>query len=78
MLMLRRFGVLPAGLCLGWLCSAWLALWPALADDTLPIAVGQRGLWDTSVVELGQRGGIDRSGNAGAALGGDFVAVGYP
>src|ERR1700736_2206782 len=31
---------------------------PALADDTLRIAVGQRGLWDTSVVELGQRGGI--------------------
>jgi NitT/TauT family transport system substrate-binding protein len=54
MLMLRRFGVLLAGLCLGWLCSAW----PALADDTLRIAVGQRGVWDTSVVELGQRGGI--------------------
>jgi NitT/TauT family transport system substrate-binding protein len=31
---------------------------PAVADDTLRIAVGQRGLWDTSVAELGQRGGI--------------------
>jgi NitT/TauT family transport system substrate-binding protein len=31
---------------------------PAVADDVLRIAVGQRGLWDTSVVELGQRGGI--------------------
>ncbi len=58
MLMLRRFGVLLAGFCLGWLCLAGPALWPALADDTLRIAVGQRGLWDTSVVELGQRGGI--------------------
>ena len=49
MWMLRQFGVLLAGLCLAW---------PALADDTLRIAVGQRGLWDTSVAELGQRGGI--------------------
>jgi ABC-type nitrate/sulfonate/bicarbonate transport system substrate-binding protein len=31
---------------------------PVFADDTLRIAVGQRGLWDTSVPELGQRGGI--------------------
>ena len=31
---------------------------PAKADDTLRIAVGQRGLWDTSVAELGLRGGI--------------------
>jgi NitT/TauT family transport system substrate-binding protein len=31
---------------------------PVRADDTLRIAVGQRGLWDTSVAELGQRGGI--------------------
>src|SRR5262252_1775041 len=34
------------------------AVCPALADDMLRIAVGQRGLWDTSVAELGQRGGI--------------------
>ena len=31
---------------------------PAAADDALRLAVGQRGLWDTSVAELGQRGGI--------------------
>src|ERR1700722_13115314 len=30
----------------------------AAAEDVLKIAVGQRGLWDTSVPELGQRGGI--------------------
>jgi NitT/TauT family transport system substrate-binding protein len=54
MRLLRQFGILLAGLCLGWLSLAW----PALADDTLRIAVGQRGLWDTSVAELGQRGGI--------------------
>src|SRR3974377_287163 len=34
------------------------AIGPALAADTFRIAIGQRGLWDTSVVELGQRGGI--------------------
>src|SRR5947209_3113131 len=28
------------------------------AEDTLKLAVGQRGNWDTSVSELGQRGGI--------------------
>jgi NitT/TauT family transport system substrate-binding protein len=37
-----------------------LALAPqvAAADDTLKVAVGQRGLWDTSISEVGQRGGI--------------------
>src|SRR6201996_6787291 len=30
----------------------------ALADDTLKLAVGQRGNWDTSVSEVGQRAGI--------------------
>jgi NitT/TauT family transport system substrate-binding protein len=30
----------------------------ALADDMLRVAVGQRGLWDTSISELGQRSGI--------------------
>jgi NitT/TauT family transport system substrate-binding protein len=44
-------------------CALTAVLWvivPAFADDTFRIAVGQRGLWDTSVVELGQRGGIFR------------------
>jgi NitT/TauT family transport system substrate-binding protein len=31
---------------------------PAAAQDTLKLAVGQRGNWDTSVSELGQRVGI--------------------
>jgi NitT/TauT family transport system substrate-binding protein len=30
----------------------------AFAEDTLKLAIGQRGNWDTSVSELGQRGGI--------------------
>src|SRR6516162_10714575 len=30
----------------------------ASAQDNLKLAVGQRGNWDTSVSELGQRGGI--------------------
>jgi NitT/TauT family transport system substrate-binding protein len=31
---------------------------PAMAQDTLKLAVPQRGAWDTAVAELGQRGGI--------------------
>jgi len=42
------------------LVAVLCAMSPASADDTFRIAVGQRGLWDTSVVELGQRGGIFR------------------
>jgi len=37
-------------------CTAALAT--AQAQDTLKLAVGQRGNWDTSVAEVGQRGGI--------------------
>jgi NitT/TauT family transport system substrate-binding protein len=43
---------------LGTLAAVLGAIWPAFADDTFRIAVGQRGLWDTSAIELGQRGGI--------------------
>src|SRR5262245_35827307 len=32
----------------------------ASAQETLKLAVGQRGLWDTAISELGQRGGIFR------------------
>ena len=35
-----------------------LATLAAQAQDTLKLAVGQRGNWDTSVAEVGQRGGI--------------------
>src|SRR5260370_5239831 len=38
--------------------AAVLAGPAALAEDTLKLAVGQRGNWDTSVSELGQRAGI--------------------
>lgn len=31
---------------------------PASAQETLKLAVGQRGLWDTAIAEVGQRGGI--------------------
>jgi NitT/TauT family transport system substrate-binding protein len=31
---------------------------PAQAEDTLKLAIGQRGNWDTSVAEVGQRAGI--------------------
>ncbi len=31
---------------------------PVYAQDTLKLAVGQRGNWDTSVAEIGQRAGI--------------------
>jgi len=34
------------------------ALPVAHADDTLKVAAGQRGNWDTSIAEIGQRGGI--------------------
>jgi NitT/TauT family transport system substrate-binding protein len=35
-----------------------LAANPAPAQETLKLAVGQRGLWDTGVTEIGYRGGI--------------------
>lgn len=35
----------------------------ALAQDKLKLAVGQRGLWDTSVSEVGQRAGIFKKHN---------------
>src|SRR5260370_30730849 len=50
----------PMRMLFGALVDVLCAMSPASADDTFRIAVGQRGLWDTSVVELGQRGGIFR------------------
>jgi ABC-type nitrate/sulfonate/bicarbonate transport system substrate-binding protein len=40
------------------LATAVVMMGPAVADDTLKLAVGQRGLWDTSISDVGQRGGI--------------------
>ncbi len=43
----------------GWAVAALgLLATQALAEDTLKLAVGQRGNWDTSVSEIGQRAGI--------------------
>ncbi len=39
---------------------------PAAADDLLRLAIGQRGLWDSSIAELGQAAGIFR--RSGLAL----------
>jgi len=42
-----------------WIASAIFALtFAAHADDTLKLASGQRGNWDTSIAEVGQRAGI--------------------
>ena len=38
--------------------TAFAATVPAHAEDTLKLAIGQRGNWDTAVTELGQRAGI--------------------
>jgi NitT/TauT family transport system substrate-binding protein len=45
---------------LAWALGAALALTTstAFAQDTIKLAVGQRGNWDTSISELGTRGGI--------------------
>ena len=52
--MMPRFRI-AAAVGLGMLAVSTLAV---RADDTLKIAVGQRGSWDTSVSELGQKAGI--------------------
>ncbi len=43
--------------------SLLLAIAPAGAQDTLKLAVGQRGNWDTSVAEVGQRLGLFKKQN---------------
>jgi NitT/TauT family transport system substrate-binding protein len=52
---MKRFSVPWRSLAAFALAFAALA---AQAQDTLKLAVGQRGNWDTSVAEVGQRGGI--------------------
>jgi NitT/TauT family transport system substrate-binding protein len=50
---------------LAWALGAALALTAstASAQDTIKLAVGQRGNWDTSISELGTRGGIFKKHN---------------
>jgi len=50
----RTFGALIGAVAAGWL----FGLQPAVAQDKLKLAVGQRGNWDTSISEVGQRAGI--------------------
>src|SRR6516164_11331653 len=41
------------------LCAATFTLIrPAAAEDTLKVAIPQRGTWDTSISEIGQKTGI--------------------
>jgi NitT/TauT family transport system substrate-binding protein len=40
------------------LCAAVTFITPAAAEDTVKIAVPQRGAWDTSISEIGQKAGI--------------------
>jgi NitT/TauT family transport system substrate-binding protein len=47
-----------ANIFAGALALALLGAPPASAEDTVKLAVGQRGNWDTSVSEIGQRAGI--------------------
>src|SRR5215470_15921891 len=49
----RAFTILLVAAALGAGC-----LRPAAADDTLKISVPQRGAWDTSISDVGQRAGI--------------------
>ena len=44
-----------------WICAALLATWTvpqAMAQDTLKLAIGQRGNWDTAVSHVGEKAGI--------------------
>src|SRR5882757_10067478 len=48
---------ITARLALGVMAAAAM-VGAAHAQETLKLAIGQRGLWDTSISEVGQRGGI--------------------
>src|SRR6266496_5596137 len=45
-------------LCVALAAVAFAATLPAHAEDTLKVAAGQRGNWDTTIAEVGQRAGI--------------------
>jgi NitT/TauT family transport system substrate-binding protein len=50
---MRRLVILALGLC-----SLAASAGSALAEDTLKVAIPQKGAWDAGLVELGQQGGI--------------------
>jgi NitT/TauT family transport system substrate-binding protein len=54
---MHRWRIFGGALAVLAICAAAL---PARAEDTLRIAAGQRGNWDTTIAEIGQRGGIFR------------------
>ena len=58
--MTQRHAILIAALAV---TASLAASSAALAQDKLKLAVGQRGLWDTSVSEIGQRAGIFKKHN---------------
>jgi NitT/TauT family transport system substrate-binding protein len=58
--MTKRYANLLAALAV---TAGLAASTAALAQDKLKLAVGQRGLWDTSVSEVGQRAGIFKKHN---------------
>jgi NitT/TauT family transport system substrate-binding protein len=49
---------ITARLALGFVAAAVMMAGSARAEETLKLAIGQRGLWDTSISEVGQRAGI--------------------
>src|SRR5260370_33503446 len=53
---MTRFGAVLR--VLGAAAIALAAVDAAPAQETLKVAMGQRGNWDTSIPELGQRGGV--------------------
>jgi NitT/TauT family transport system substrate-binding protein len=53
----KSFGTLVKHVCL-FAALVVCAAAPAAAQDSLTLAIGQRGNWDTSIAELGKRAGI--------------------
>lgn len=51
-------GKFRSWLCVGLMAGTVAVAAPAAAEDTLKLAIGQRGNWDTAIPELGQRAGI--------------------
>src|SRR4051794_41948156 len=63
----------------GALCLLLTGQGQASAQDTLKVAVPQRGAWDTSITEIGQRAGIFKKHNLNVELlftGGGAEALG--
>src|ERR1700722_12572012 len=55
---MRRLVILAAGVFAAGVFALAVSGRAALAEDTLKVAIPQKGAWDAGLVELGQRGGI--------------------